>query len=153
MPQTNPNLPSKQPLKDASFSEEPFATPILDWQTMAPAPSQSFYQVALYAYRKSEDRRSRRLSKIKAKISDKNQNELIHEKMERGCLVLREWPRKRFSQVWSRDSQMNPSEIVLELHDVVQGEMRAHLTTIFGELKYERLREAARKQLEIKARD
>ena len=99
-----PQLPkgsSNRVEKDTSASDIQPAdrvNPILDFQDMAPAPSQSFYQIALYPYKKSEARRERRASRASQTSKsplNKELPELNHEKLERGCIIVREWPRKR----------------------------------------------------------
>lgn len=87
------DIPDIQPSNSADR-----VNPILDFQDMAPAPSQSFYQIALYPYKKSEARRERRASRASQTPKSplhKELPELNHEKLERGCIIVREWPRKR----------------------------------------------------------
>lgn len=163
--------------------------PLLDFQDMAPSPSQSFYQIALYPYSKSEKRRERRTSRASSTNSSPIKSplhrelpELNHEKLQRGCVIVREWPRKRlvftikecsvwylytlsnsplsfqsfsfrFSQGWTREGALNPSEIVLEFEDFAQGEMASHLTSIFGVDRYNQLVAAAKEEIQKKRKD
>ena len=54
---------------------------ILEFQNIAPAPSQTYYQIALYPFHPSGLSQRERSSR---------------SSLKRGCIVLREWPRKRY---------------------------------------------------------
>lgn len=54
-------------------------------------------------------------------------------------LVLTAFPRKRMSETWHHDSNLNPSEREMSLEDFMKGDFKRELVTIFGEDKYEKL--------------
>ena len=82
-------------------------------QAMARSPSQTFYHLGVY---------------LKA---DKSAPKAI--------LILRDWPRKRYSQHWSRDSAMNPGEKVITFEEFQRGDYKQELTSIFGATDYQKL--------------
>ncbi|KAJ3396978.1 hypothetical protein HDU92_001269 [Lobulomyces angularis] len=47
-------------------------------------------------------------------------------------VLLRDWPRQRFSQKWTRNGQLNPGEVKVKIGDFVDGEMKEKLIWIFG---------------------
>jgi len=59
----------------------------------------------------------------------------------------------RFSQKWTREGNLNPSEIVLELEDFIEREMASHLTSIFGVHRYDQLVAAAKLEVAKKCKD
>ena len=59
----------------------------------------------------------------------------------------------RFSQGWTREGALNPSEIVLEFEDFAEGEMASHLTSIFGVVRYNQLVAAAKEEIQKKRKD
>ena len=61
--------------------------------------------------------------------------------------------KNRFSQGWTREGALNPSEIVLELEDFVGGEMASHITSIFGANRYNQLVTAAQLEVQKKRQD
>lgn len=87
-------------------------------QHMGESPSQVYYHLGFY------------------KLNDGLTAESNDEKCQ---IVLRDWPRKRGSQSWSRSSNMNPSEKVISLTEFVSGDFKEQLTVIFGSKSYEEL--------------
>jgi hypothetical protein len=59
--------------------------PLLEFQELAPSPSQTYYHIAIYPYQpSSSERRDRR-----------KEQPLNRDSIKQGCVVLRDWPRKR----------------------------------------------------------
>jgi hypothetical protein len=98
------------------FSYQPNTneTLLLEFQALAPAPSQSFYHLSAC----------------------------------NGRVTLRDWPRKRHSQKWTRESAMNPSEKSISFQELIQGEWKSDLVHIFGDQNYQKLIQAANASLE-----
>jgi hypothetical protein len=97
---SNPKLPKEIATFPESSPEksEERVKPILDFQEMAPAPSQTYYQIAVYPYKSREKRREKKsITRPSSSPLSKVLPELTHEKLERGCVIIREWPRKRYS--------------------------------------------------------
>jgi hypothetical protein len=67
--------------------------------------------------------------------------------MKAGCIVLRDWPRKRMSQVWRRGGLVNPSEKIISFQDFCDGELNSQLITIFGQEKYNEILQLAKQEL------
>ncbi|ORX41314.1 hypothetical protein BCR36DRAFT_588097 [Piromyces finnis] len=66
---------------------------LFEIQGLEPAPGTTYHQIVVYAPLDNP--------KSKAQIARKN-----------GAVVLREWPRMRYSQKYSRDAGPNPSEVI-----------------------------------------
>ncbi|KAJ3090817.1 hypothetical protein HK102_002560 [Quaeritorhiza haematococci] len=52
-------------------------------------------------------------------------------------IVLRDWPRQRMSQKWTRDGALNPGQTAFTYEDFLAGEMKEKLVWIFGEHTYQ----------------
>ncbi|KAJ3298481.1 hypothetical protein BCR33DRAFT_781981 [Rhizoclosmatium globosum] len=59
-------------------------------------------------------------------------------------VLLRDWPRQRFSQKWTRDGGLNPGEKVFKTQYFIDGEDRDQLVYIFGRKLYDEAIEAAK---------
>jgi hypothetical protein len=92
-------------------------TPAWEVQSLAPAPSQTLFHLGVYLRNK----------------------EPANASEEKCIIVLRDWPRKRGSQHWTRTSQMNPGEKVITLSAFVNAEFKQELETIFGADTYKQL--------------
>ncbi|KAI8822114.1 uncharacterized protein EV422DRAFT_525690 [Fimicolochytrium jonesii] len=57
--------------------------------------------------------------------------------MPSGLVVLRDWPKKRFSTRWTRDGAINPGERKIPAHEVE--DHRERIISIFGEEVWERV--------------
>ena len=53
-----------------------------------------------------------------------------------GQVILRDWPRKRLSQNWTRGGAVNPSQRIVSFDEFADGELRDELKYIFGEKTY-----------------
>ncbi|KAJ3327664.1 hypothetical protein HDU76_011367 [Blyttiomyces sp. JEL0837] len=69
--------------------------------------------------------------------------------VEKKRVILRDWPRQRLSQKWTRDGNLNPGQLVISLKDFVDGELKEKIVWIFGEEVYENALAAAREALEL----
>jgi hypothetical protein len=94
---------------------------IYELKGMAPAPNQTYFHLGVYAAIDSQA----------------------------GSLCLAAFPRKRMSQNWNRDSNMNPSERIWNFKDFLKGEYEKVLTEIFGEEEYEKLLKFLKEHLEV----
>ncbi|KAJ3275395.1 hypothetical protein HDV01_000687 [Terramyces sp. JEL0728] len=140
-----PALPSKKSLQELIPEHYSSLKPVVDFQEMAPSPNQTFYQLVVYPFQAVA--RSRRNSKKKDE-EDQPRVELNRDRALKGCVILRDWPRKRMSQHWRRDGMVNPSERVISFDDFVDGEMDAALITVFGQDRYDQTKEAVKKEIE-----
>ncbi|KAI9205162.1 uncharacterized protein BJ171DRAFT_581368 [Polychytrium aggregatum] len=62
-------------------------------------------------------------------------------------VYLRDWPRARLSQKWTRDGAVNPGMVKVPLSEYVQGELKPQIVTIFGSEVYEKSVAAAEKSM------
>ncbi|KAI8853992.1 hypothetical protein BC829DRAFT_413301 [Chytridium lagenaria] len=62
---------------------------------------------------------------------------------EGGTILLRDWPRQRLSQKWTRDGTLNPGSTQITLSEFLDGELKEKLVWIFGEKVYEEAINAA----------
>jgi hypothetical protein len=95
--------------------------PIFEAQAIAPSPSQTFYHVSVFpmdphlsmldlsGLSKPEPKNAGQ-KRPREPIQDDTEQDPYQEillnrlKMRRGCVVLRDWPRKRQAQAWTRSS-------------------------------------------------
>lgn len=141
-----PTLPGKEVAKDTGVrinaDNEPLR-PVLDFQEEAPSPSQTMYQICVYPWKPAVRNRAKsRTPSITGK------SVLNRDKMKYGCVVLRDWPRKRYSQAWTRGGAVNPSERVIAFDEFLDGEMDSQLISIFGQNRYNQIKDAVNKELE-----
>ncbi|KAJ3110025.1 hypothetical protein HDU96_006967 [Phlyctochytrium bullatum] len=62
---------------------------------------------------------------------------------EGGNVILRDWPRQRLSQKWTRNGYLNPGSTSMTVSEFLDGEMKEKLVWIFGEKVYEEAVNAA----------
>ncbi|KAL2919716.1 hypothetical protein HK105_200630 [Polyrhizophydium stewartii] len=132
--------------------------PLFELQQMAPAPSQTFYHfVVLPADPRFatsagagsggdvdaalSPNRAREGSVTKKRVRTPSNSKRLDPsanfaRMREGCVVLRDWPRKRMSQSWSRSGMLNPGQKIVSFQDFLDGELKDELTYLFGEMKY-----------------
>jgi hypothetical protein len=136
-----PPLPNKS-LEIGNQKESSLKT-IIDFQELAPSPSQTFYQLVVYPFQPPSKVRSksRRPDEEEGKIA------LNFDKIRLGCVVLRDWPRKRMSQNWRRGGLVNPGEKIISFSDFCDGEYNTVLISIFGCQKYDQALAAAKEEL------
>ena len=70
------------------------------------------------------------------------------DKMKAGCVVLRDWPKKRMSQVWRRGGLVNPGERIISFQDFCDGELNSQLIAVFGQEKYNEILEIVKEELQ-----
>ncbi|KAJ3258294.1 hypothetical protein HK103_003775 [Boothiomyces macroporosus] len=140
-----PALPSKKTMQELVPEQYHSLRPVIDFQELAPSPNQTFYQLVVYPFQAVA--KSRRNSKKKDE-EDQPRAELNRDKALKGCVILRDWPRKRMSQQWRRDGMVNPGERVISFDDFVDGEMDAQLITVFGQERYDQALQAVKKEIE-----
>nr|KAJ3423034.1 hypothetical protein HK105_004020 [Polyrhizophydium stewartii] len=143
-------------------SDESYATFITSCNQMAPAPSQTFYHfVVLPADPRFatsagagsggdvdaalSPNRAREGSVTKKRVRTPSNSKRLDPsanfaRMREGCVVLRDWPRKRMSQSWSRSGMLNPGQKIVSFQDFLDGELKDELTYLFGEMKYRQAR-------------
>ncbi|KAI8892219.1 hypothetical protein BC833DRAFT_612369 [Globomyces pollinis-pini] len=146
------NISSSQSIR-SSEPETSVVRPILEYQELAPSPSQTFYQIAVYPWQPSRPR-------TRSQKSNQDSNVQLNRDIQKsGCVMLRDWPRKRHSQQWRRDGMINPGlscrfvmlgEMIIKFEDFVDGEQKLHLITVFGQDRYQCLIDAVRGELEKK---
>ncbi|KAJ3328760.1 hypothetical protein HDU91_004034 [Kappamyces sp. JEL0680] len=131
-----PSLPKDGPEREISLDS---FRAVVDFQELAPAPSQTYYQVAVYPFN-PVSRRERRISR---NAQDQDAVALNRESIRGGCVVVRDWPRKR-------DGAVNPGERVVSFKDFLEGEMDSTLIHIFGRDRYDQLFQAVKKEMDKK---
>lgn len=99
--------------------------PLLSFEALAPSPSQVYYQVLLIPFMPVKP-----------------------NQQQPGRLILRDWPRKRQSQNWSRNGALNPGERVVTFEEFINGDIDSIVQTVFGNDKFEELRRLTK--IEIK---
>ncbi|KAJ3210367.1 hypothetical protein HDU67_005359 [Dinochytrium kinnereticum] len=62
---------------------------------------------------------------------------------EGGIVLLRDWPRARLSQKWTRNGTINPGVSRMEVSEFLDGEMKERIIWIFGEKVYDEAINAA----------
>ncbi|KAJ3114746.1 hypothetical protein HK100_001565 [Physocladia obscura] len=67
--------------------------------------------------------------------------------IETDRVLLRDWPRQRFSQKWTRDGSLNPGQKIIKIEDFLNKDSKAELVYIFGNEVYEKAVEVARQAL------
>ncbi|KAH6568965.1 hypothetical protein BASA62_005159 [Batrachochytrium salamandrivorans] len=128
---------------------------ILDIQKFAPAPSQTLYQLVVLpkstlplsanvestAYHKWGSSPSVGMSSLTALEHSKNKDIALAATSAPcyGRVVLRDWPRRRMSQSWSRNGMLNPSEKVLSYKEFLDGDLKDELIHIFGQEQYQNI--------------
>ncbi|TPX61202.1 hypothetical protein PhCBS80983_g01294 [Powellomyces hirtus] len=90
----------------ASLNNKHDPDTLFETHRMAPAPSQTYWQLMV--------------------LSD-------------GHVVVRDWPRKRFSTKWTRDGEINPGEKKVPFDEMAEWEER--IRTIFGDAVWETVKE------------
>lgn len=63
-------------------------------------------------------------------------------------VVLRDWPRQRFSQRWSRNGLLNPGQQITTLKEFVDGEWKEELISVFGKEIYEKALSITRDEIQ-----
>ncbi|KAJ3154130.1 hypothetical protein HK101_001685 [Irineochytrium annulatum] len=53
-------------------------------------------------------------------------------------VVLRDWPRQRMSQRWTRGGSLNPGQTTMTMAEFLDGEMEEKLVWIFGKSEYDK---------------
>ncbi|KAI8924919.1 hypothetical protein BC831DRAFT_463144 [Entophlyctis helioformis] len=127
--------------------------PILEIQQMAPAPGQTFFQLSVMPVDPRLDdkesaghvakKRGRTASNSKRTATTDAANTSL--RMRQGCVILRDWPRKRMSQTWSRSGMLNPSQKIISFQEFLDGELRDEITYIFGEEQYKNVLKSVKK--------
>ncbi|TPX50308.1 hypothetical protein SeMB42_g02285 [Synchytrium endobioticum] len=70
---------------------------------------------------------------------------------DEGKVILRDWPRQRFSQKWTRDGALNPSQVTETCDNFVQGSLKEEITRIFGASTYDHVLKACEQIVEARA--
>ncbi|TPX32327.1 hypothetical protein SmJEL517_g04502 [Synchytrium microbalum] len=70
---------------------------------------------------------------------------------DEGKVILRDWPRQRFSQKWTRDGALNPGQISETCENFVAGSLKDEITRIFGVETYDKVFKACENVVESKA--
>ncbi|KAJ3108636.1 hypothetical protein HDU97_000492 [Phlyctochytrium planicorne] len=65
-----------------------------------------------------------------------------------GNVLLRDWPRQRMSQKWTRNGNLNPGCIKISVSEFLNGELKEKLVWIFGEKTYDEAINAAVKYVQ-----
>ncbi|KAJ1531139.1 hypothetical protein HK096_008048, partial [Nowakowskiella sp. JEL0078] len=52
---------------------------------------------------------------------------------EKDSILLRDWPKQRMSQKWTRDGALNPGQVEITYSEFLDGELKEQLLWIFGE--------------------
>ena len=119
--------------------------PIYEAQAMAPAPSQTYYHLALYPICNNVPHpisscNSSSVPKKKGTCStDPDYEKHINEMKLSGCMVLQDWPRKRLSQNWTRGGLINPSQKIYSFKEIMDGELEEQIIFIFGKEVYRKI--------------
>jgi hypothetical protein len=108
---------------------------ILEFQEIAPSPSQTLYHISVCPST---------VTRTKSKRQNNEEKVSIRDRMKTGCVILRDWPRKRMSQAWRRGGLVNPSEKVITFQDFYDGELKSNLVSIFGQDKYNEILEVVK---------
>ncbi|KAI8617092.1 hypothetical protein BC830DRAFT_1115279 [Chytriomyces sp. MP71] len=67
--------------------------------------------------------------------------------VESDRVLLRDWPRQRYSQKWTRNGGLNPGQKIISLESFIAGEKDEELVHIFGQDVYDKAVNAAEKTL------
>ncbi|KAJ3391004.1 hypothetical protein HDU84_006676 [Entophlyctis sp. JEL0112] len=70
--------------------------------------------------------------------------------IESDRVLLRDWPRQRYSQKWTRDGALNPGQKVIKTEDFIDDELKTELVYIFGQETYDMAIAAAKASLKQK---
>jgi hypothetical protein len=137
----NPPLPTKpQEKKDSNELK-----PVIEFQELAPSPNATYFHLAVYPYKPT---RIARKPSVKRQKPDEKSLILKRDQMKQGCVVVRDWPRKRMSQVWTRDSMVNPNETTISFQEFIDGELDSQLISVFGKNRYNQVLEVVKQERE-----
>ncbi|KAJ3034244.1 hypothetical protein HDV00_005237, partial [Rhizophlyctis rosea] len=128
---------------EASSTNHPQGTVIFETQQIAPAPGQTWFQLAVLEGRGAsgggsggEEGNGEEGEGGKEGGEERERPKSSKPDPRNGVVVLRDWPKKRFSQKWTRNGP-NPGERRMTYEEFLQGELEERLVYIFGRDTYD----------------
>ncbi|KAJ3049319.1 hypothetical protein HK097_009685 [Rhizophlyctis rosea] len=127
-------------LESESQTEAPTNHPqgnvIFETQQIAPAPGQTWFQLAVLEGRGRSAGDGGGEGELEGEEGHEIRPRSGKPDPTDGIVVLRDWPKKRFSQKWTRNGP-NPGERRMKYEDFLQGELEERLVYIFGRDVYD----------------